>query len=159
MLFSNRQILYASYIIKTWKSLLECHLSAPNITLANKTNITISRTTRMIHVVTSPHQTSSQNLILDPSPGSSLVWLNKTRHSLLIYFQSSTQCDPVVSLERHPPHIEPYLASNTFLHHTSHSCAKHHNHFPNNAQLNILKFRIPRPPSKMGVHILDQLTR
>jgi hypothetical protein len=38
----------------------------------------------------SSHHTSSQNLILDPSPRTSLVWLLNKLHPFLMFFQSLT---------------------------------------------------------------------
>jgi hypothetical protein len=38
----------------------------------------------------SPHHTSSQNLILDPFPKVSLVWLQNKLHPFLMFFQSPT---------------------------------------------------------------------
>jgi hypothetical protein len=90
------------------------HLHLPVMYQASKHNVPLYGTVGTLHIVCngrlsessnaketknvslrahSPHQTSSQKLILDPIPGSNLNWHLKFRHPIQIYFQSPTPCD------------------------------------------------------------------
>jgi hypothetical protein len=107
----------------------------------------------------SPHHTSFQNLFLDPLPKINLVWLLNKLHPFLMFFHSPTPWDPWGYKEHQLAHEEPYFASTSNLHRASLWCAKRHNHFPNKDWLKILKFLMPKPPSKIGEQTVDQLTR
>jgi len=60
-----------------------------------------------------------QNLTLEPSPSSNLVWQRNFSQPLLIFFHKLTPYVPTHSLEHHPPHELPYLESTSILHQAS----------------------------------------
>jgi len=61
--------------------------------------------------------------------------------------------------EHYQPQELQYLESTTTLHLTSLSVPYRQNHLPRRARLNIRKFLISNPPSKIGAQTLAQLTR
>jgi len=63
----------------------------------------------------SPHHTSCQKLIMEPSPTSNLAYLENSSKPLLMNFQRPNPYDPMTPLEHNPPHRLPYLTSNTIL--------------------------------------------
>jgi hypothetical protein len=64
----------------------------------------------------SPHHRLCQNLILFPSPTTSLGKLENDSQPFLMFFHNPTPKVPAGSREHHPPHKLPHLESTTILH-------------------------------------------
>ena len=107
----------------------------------------------------SPYHPSYLNLTLFPNPTTNWMFLLKSSQPMRIPLYKPHPWTPLPNLEVHPPHSSPNFEATTLLHSWFSSFPNCHNHFLNNALLNVVSFLIPKPPLAMGAQTLSHPTR
>ena len=100
----------------------------------------------MTHRGNSPHQVSSQNLILFPSPSSKIQFYFKFTASKFIHFQRPLPALPLGGFGNQPPSSVPYFKLMTIFQTVFSSSANLLAHLVKSALFIRIRLMIPRPP-------------